>query len=184
MPAPPRRSTSTAWCASTTCAPIRRWATSRSIWSTSTIATARATRSPSRVRDRVMAIGKAAGGNAKVVEVPPGPPVLSPIVAEVYGPDYAGQIEVAKKVRAAFEGTADILGVDDIGRRRRRQGGAARQSGQGGAARRGAEGHRRHGAPGADRRGRDAGARRRRQVRNPGAHHPARRAPDSPRRSC
>jgi multidrug efflux pump subunit AcrB len=65
------------------------------------------------VRDRVMAIAKAAGGNAKVVEVPPGPPVLSPIVAEVYGPDYPGQIEMAKTVRAAFEGTADILGVDD-----------------------------------------------------------------------
>ncbi len=65
------------------------------------------------VRDRVMAIGKAAGGNAKVVEVPPGPPVQSPIVAEVYGPDYPGQVETAKKIRAAFEGTTDILGVDD-----------------------------------------------------------------------
>ncbi|MDK9724953.1 MAG: efflux RND transporter permease subunit [Sterolibacteriaceae bacterium MAG5] len=65
------------------------------------------------VRDRVMAVAKRAGGNAKVVEVPPGPPVMSPIVAEVYGPDYAGQIAVAKQVRAAFEGTADILGVDD-----------------------------------------------------------------------
>jgi len=65
------------------------------------------------VRDRLMAVAKANGGNAKVVEVPPGPPVLSPIVAEVYGPDHAGQIAVAKQVRAAFEGTADILGVDD-----------------------------------------------------------------------
>jgi len=65
------------------------------------------------VRERLMAVAKASGGNAKVVEVPPGPPVLSPIVAEVYGPDYAGQIEVAKQIRAAFEGTADILGVDD-----------------------------------------------------------------------
>ena len=65
------------------------------------------------IRDRVMAVAKASGGNAKVVEVPPGPPVLSPIVAEVYGPDYAGQIAVAQKVRDAFEGTADILGVDD-----------------------------------------------------------------------
>jgi len=65
------------------------------------------------VRDRVMEIAKAHGGNAKVVEVPPGPPVLSPIVAEIYGPDYAGQIAVAKKVRTAFEGTADIVGVDD-----------------------------------------------------------------------
>jgi multidrug efflux pump subunit AcrB len=65
------------------------------------------------VRDRLMAVAKKNGGNAKVVEVPPGPPVLSPIVAEVYGPDYAGQIAVARKIRAAFEGTADILGVDD-----------------------------------------------------------------------
>jgi multidrug efflux pump subunit AcrB len=65
------------------------------------------------VRDRLMAVAKKSGGNAKVVEVPPGPPVLSPIVAEVYGPDYAGQIEVAKQVRAVFEGGADILGVDD-----------------------------------------------------------------------
>ncbi len=65
------------------------------------------------VRDRLIAVALKSGGNAKIVEVPPGPPVLSPIVAEVYGPDYAGQIEVAKTVRAAFESTADILGVDD-----------------------------------------------------------------------
>ena len=65
------------------------------------------------VRDEVMSIARRSGGNAKVVEVPPGPPVLSPIVAEIYGPDYAGQIAVAKTVREAFEGTADILGVDD-----------------------------------------------------------------------
>ena len=37
-------------------------------------------------------IAKAWGAKVKVVEVPPGPPVLSPIVAEVYGPDYAGQM--------------------------------------------------------------------------------------------
>ncbi len=65
------------------------------------------------VRDRVAAIARKHGGNAKVVEVPPGPPVLSPIVAEIYGPDYAGQMAVAKRVRAAFENTADIVGVDD-----------------------------------------------------------------------
>ena len=65
------------------------------------------------VRERLMAVARAGGGNAKVVEVPPGPPVLAPIVAEVYGPDYAGQIAVARQVRDAFEGTADILGVDD-----------------------------------------------------------------------
>ena len=65
------------------------------------------------VRDAIEEIGRANGGNAKVVEVPPGPPVLSPIVAEVYGPDYTGQIEVARRVRAVFEGTPDIVGIDD-----------------------------------------------------------------------
>ncbi|HQZ01419.1 MAG TPA: efflux RND transporter permease subunit [Thauera sp.] len=65
------------------------------------------------VRDVVTEIARRNGGNAKVVEVPPGPPVLSPIVAEIYGPDYGGQAAVAKQVRAAFEATADIVGVDD-----------------------------------------------------------------------
>jgi len=65
------------------------------------------------VRKTIAEIAYAAGGNAKVVEVPPGPPVMSPIVAEIYGPEYSGQIEVAKKVRHAFESTADIYDVDD-----------------------------------------------------------------------
>ncbi len=53
------------------------------------------------------------GANVKIVEVPPGPPVLSPIVAEVYGPDYGAQMAVAKRVRAAFEKTPDITSIDD-----------------------------------------------------------------------
>ncbi|HJW23910.1 MAG TPA: efflux RND transporter permease subunit [Rhodocyclaceae bacterium] len=65
------------------------------------------------VRGKIEALAKRYGGNAKVVEVPPGPPVLSPIVAEIYGPEYPEQISVAKKVRAAFEQTPDIVGVDD-----------------------------------------------------------------------
>ncbi|QDX80011.1 multidrug transporter AcrB [Denitratisoma sp. DHT3] len=65
------------------------------------------------VRDTVAAIAARHGGNAKVVEVPPGPPVLSPIVAEVYGPAYAGQMAVAKQVRQVMEKTADVVGVDD-----------------------------------------------------------------------
>ncbi|HQW19336.1 MAG TPA: efflux RND transporter permease subunit [Rhodocyclaceae bacterium] len=65
------------------------------------------------VREQITTIARQFGGNAKVVEVPPGPPVLSPIVAEIYGPDYAGQIAVAKQVRRIFEETADIVGVDD-----------------------------------------------------------------------
>ncbi|MDZ4313404.1 MAG: efflux RND transporter permease subunit [Azonexus sp.] len=65
------------------------------------------------LRDRIEAIGKKNGGVAKVVEVPPGPPVMSPIVAEIYGPDINGQMSVAKQVRRAFENTADIVAVDD-----------------------------------------------------------------------
>lgn len=65
------------------------------------------------VRDRVQAIASGYDGNAKIVEVPPGPPVLSPLVAEIYGIDYEGQIEAAKKVRDVFEETPDIVDVDD-----------------------------------------------------------------------
>jgi multidrug efflux pump subunit AcrB len=65
------------------------------------------------VRERIEAIGKRNGGVAKVVEVPPGPPVMSPILAEIYGPDYKGQMSVGKQVRAVFEKTPDIVAVDD-----------------------------------------------------------------------
>ncbi len=58
-------------------------------------------------------IGSRWGAKVKVIEVPPGPPVLSPIVAEVYGPDEAGRIRVAKKVREALAATPDIVGIDD-----------------------------------------------------------------------
>ncbi|HHI81686.1 MAG TPA: efflux RND transporter permease subunit, partial [Rhizobiales bacterium] len=51
--------------------------------------------------------------NIKVVEVPPGPPVLSPLVAEVYGLNYDGQIANARIVRQVFEKTADIVDIDD-----------------------------------------------------------------------
>ncbi|MCX9155239.1 efflux RND transporter permease subunit [Niveibacterium sp. 24ML] len=64
------------------------------------------------VRPELQAIAKKHGARVKVVEVPPGPPVMSPIVAEVYGPDEAGRRAVAKKVLAAFEGTADIVDTD------------------------------------------------------------------------
>ena len=49
----------------------------------------------------------------KVVEVPPGPPVLAPIVAEVYGPEADGRRELAKRIRAIFEKTAGVVDVDD-----------------------------------------------------------------------
>lgn len=65
------------------------------------------------VRPQINEIARRHGGNAKVVEVPPGPPVLAPIVAEIYGPDVGHQRQVAKWVRSQFERTADILDVDD-----------------------------------------------------------------------
>ncbi|MGF1644757.1 MAG: efflux RND transporter permease subunit [Thiotrichales bacterium] len=65
------------------------------------------------VRPPLQAIGKRFNANVKIVEVPPGPPVLSPIVAEVYGLDYNGQIDVAKRVRQVFEETPDITDIDD-----------------------------------------------------------------------
>jgi multidrug efflux pump subunit AcrB len=65
------------------------------------------------VREPIQAIAWRHGGNAKIVEVPPGPPVQSPLVAEVYGIDYDGQIDVAKQVRATFQATPDIVDVDD-----------------------------------------------------------------------
>ena len=65
------------------------------------------------VRGPLQAIGRKHGANVKIVEVPPGPPVLSPIVAEIYGLDYLGQIRVAKAVRKIFESTPDIVDVDD-----------------------------------------------------------------------
>ncbi len=51
--------------------------------------------------------------NIKIVEVPPGPPVFSPLVAEIYGLDYEGQIANAKIVRKVFEETPDIIDIDD-----------------------------------------------------------------------
>ncbi|MFV0564819.1 MAG: efflux RND transporter permease subunit [Flavobacteriaceae bacterium] len=50
--------------------------------------------------------------NVKIVEVPPGPPVLSTIVAEIYGPDYNKQIEVAQQVKAILSQTADVVDMD------------------------------------------------------------------------
>ena len=58
-------------------------------------------------------IGKQFNANVKIVEVPPGPPVLSPLVAEIYGLDYSGQRAVAKQIRKVFENTKDVVDVDD-----------------------------------------------------------------------
>ncbi len=65
-----------------------------------------------RVRPYLKAIADKYGARVKVVEVPPGPPVLSTLVAEIYGPDYSKQIEIAKKVMKIFEDTPGVVDVD------------------------------------------------------------------------
>jgi multidrug efflux pump subunit AcrB len=65
------------------------------------------------VRPPLQQIAEKYNANVKVVEVPPGPPVMSPIVAEVYGLDYEGQIQQAKALRTVFESTPNIVDVDD-----------------------------------------------------------------------
>ena len=65
-----------------------------------------------KFRDPVQAIAKRYNANVKIVEVPPGPPVLSTIVAEIYGPDYEEQIKVADKVKTILNETDDVVDVD------------------------------------------------------------------------
>jgi multidrug efflux pump subunit AcrB len=64
------------------------------------------------IRPQLDAIGKRYGASVKVVEVPPGPPVLSPLVAEVYGPDYARSRGIALALEQRFRGTDGIVDID------------------------------------------------------------------------
>ncbi|MGE4367614.1 efflux RND transporter permease subunit [Thermomonas sp.] len=65
------------------------------------------------MRPMLARLGEKYGASVKVVEVPPGPPVLSPLVAEVYGPDYAGQRKVALALaKGPFAGTEGIVDID------------------------------------------------------------------------
>jgi multidrug efflux pump subunit AcrB len=64
------------------------------------------------LRPELAAIGARHGASVKVVEVPPGPPVLSPLVAELYGPDYARSRALAKVLEQRFLATAGIVDVD------------------------------------------------------------------------
>ncbi len=65
-----------------------------------------------RLRPGLQDIGRRYGANVKVAEVPPGPPVLQTLVAEIYGPDYKGQIELAARVRKIFESTPGVVDTD------------------------------------------------------------------------
>ncbi len=65
-----------------------------------------------RVRPKVQAVAAKYGARVKIAEVPPGPPVLQTLVAEIYGPTYDQQIETARKVRDIFKNTDGVVDVD------------------------------------------------------------------------
>ncbi len=65
-----------------------------------------------RVRPPLEAIVQRYHGRVKVVEVPPGPPVLSTLVAEVYGPNYERQRELAQKIKQIFNETPGVVDID------------------------------------------------------------------------
>ncbi|HEX9688273.1 MAG TPA: efflux RND transporter permease subunit, partial [Thermoanaerobaculia bacterium] len=63
-------------------------------------------------RPIVTTIGRRYDARVKVAEVPPGPPVLQTLVAEVYGPEDAGRREVARQVKELFARTEGVVDVD------------------------------------------------------------------------
>jgi multidrug efflux pump subunit AcrB len=65
------------------------------------------------IRAPLQELARPYAASVKIVEVPPGPPVMAPLVAEIYGLDPTGQLEVARQVRTVFEQTPDIVDVDD-----------------------------------------------------------------------
>ena len=65
------------------------------------------------LREKLRGLAMPAGTSIKVVEPPPGPPVLATLLAEIYGPDPDVRRAVAAKVRAAFESVPFIVDVDD-----------------------------------------------------------------------
>lgn len=65
-----------------------------------------------RVRGQLVPVAERYGARIKVAEVPPGPPVLQTLVAEIYGPDYERQIEIADEVRQRMEALPGVVDVD------------------------------------------------------------------------
>ncbi len=64
------------------------------------------------MRGPIQEIAKKWNARVKVAEVPPGPPVVSTLVAEVYGPDYGRQIEIARQIRKVFDEMPGVVDVD------------------------------------------------------------------------
>ena len=65
-----------------------------------------------RLRPGLVEIGNRYGARLKVAEVPPGPPVLQTLVAEVYGPNYQQQIALARQIKQVFQTTPGVVDVD------------------------------------------------------------------------
>ncbi len=65
-----------------------------------------------RVRDAIVPIGEKYGAKLKVAEIPPGPPVYQTLVAEVYGPEYSQQIDIARQIRDEFKKAPGVVDVD------------------------------------------------------------------------
>ncbi|MFN8221087.1 MAG: efflux RND transporter permease subunit [Fimbriimonadales bacterium] len=65
-----------------------------------------------RIRADIARIAAQYGARVKIAEVPPGPPVLQTLVAEVYGPDYETRQDVARKVKRVFETTEGVADID------------------------------------------------------------------------
>ncbi len=66
-----------------------------------------------RLRPELLKIAAARGARVKVVEIPPGPPVLDTVVAEIYGPTAASREDVARRVRGLFTETEGVVDIDD-----------------------------------------------------------------------
>ncbi|WP_335923858.1 efflux RND transporter permease subunit [Shewanella indica] len=64
------------------------------------------------VRGPLQQIARSFNANVKVVEVPPGPPVWSPIVAEVYGPSQDIRQQAARELQSLFQTTEDVVDID------------------------------------------------------------------------
>jgi multidrug efflux pump subunit AcrB len=65
-----------------------------------------------RMRPVVDSVARAYGASVKLAEIPPGPPVMATLTAEIYGPTHEEQIRVAEQVKRVFEGTGGVVDVD------------------------------------------------------------------------
>ncbi len=113
----PRRWTSTAWCGTTTCGKATTSPRCRSIWRARRIADSKATPSACGCETSLQAIADRHHARMKLVETPPGPPVIASVVAEVYGqPDhrYEDLLLAADAVRARLAVEPGVVDVDHV----------------------------------------------------------------------